>query len=40
MIRRGTDRQLLMLTPRDPYSAPPQSFNPSFVRLPIVLVGN
>jgi hypothetical protein len=27
-IRRKGERRLLMLTPRDPYSAAPQSFNP------------
>jgi hypothetical protein len=27
-IRNGTNRRLLMLTPRDPYSTAPQSFNP------------
>ena len=27
-IRRGTDRRLLMLTPRDPYSTASQSFSP------------
>ncbi len=27
-IRRGTERRLLMLTPRDPYSARNQSFDP------------
>jgi hypothetical protein len=28
LIRRGTDRRLLMLTPRDPYDTRPQSFSP------------
>ena len=27
-IRRETERRLLMLTPRDPYSTVPQSFSP------------
>jgi hypothetical protein len=27
-IRRETERRLLMLTPRDPYSTAPQSFDP------------
>jgi hypothetical protein len=27
-IRRGADRRLLMLMPRDPYNTAPQSFNP------------
>jgi hypothetical protein len=27
-IRRDTERRLLMLTPRDPYDARPQSFSP------------
>jgi hypothetical protein len=27
-IRSGTDRRLLMLTPKDPYSTAPQSFSP------------
>jgi hypothetical protein len=27
-IRRESERRLLMLTPRDPYSAGPQSFSP------------
>jgi hypothetical protein len=27
-IRRGSERRLLMLTPRDPYDDTPQSFNP------------
>lgn len=28
LVRRGPDRRLLMLTPRDPYSTGAQSFNP------------
>jgi hypothetical protein len=27
-VRNGTDRRLLMLTPRDPHSTAPQSFSP------------
>jgi len=27
-VRRGTDRRLLTLTPRDPYDTAPQSFSP------------
>jgi hypothetical protein len=27
-VRRGSERRLLMLTPRDPYSTAAQSFNP------------
>jgi hypothetical protein len=27
-VRRENERRLLMLTPRDPYSVGPQSFNP------------